>query len=810
MLKKVTAIGVYVPMLFSMSFGNWVSFEDMPPEINLERSIRISSSNVARSPEVSIVREDNSGITVRVELGGMRVFNEIKGGKTFQRIDLMTDQFTSDENLPKLPFISEFIAIPDGMEANIESVRSENSKKLNGFSIESYTQERKTGGVQREWSFTINGNQENNGFYPVNIAEISPSATMRGINFIRLLLHPVRVDWADNTVKIVTSFTIRINYRNTAKVKRKYRNNMPESPAFRNIYKHNFLNYKTSEKNTRNRDTTYDVMLCIVPDDFADDFKEYAAWKHRSGTYIHVTKLSDIQATSNDFETVKNHILDAYNNWQHPPTHVLLVGDKGIVPVKNDIVTTGIINEGGSICTLFVDFYTDTYYGFTAGNDFVPDILCGRIPANNKIELRNMLKKILAYERKPYMDKTAWYKKATICCAGLYKSQADTKLFTAGLMMDDGEFNSVDTMFTINGNDVILSPLSDVISRLSDGRSFLNYRGEGDTKGWGTNKYEFLVSDVSKVNNENMITFVTSIGCAVANFGNEDGDCFGEAWLKVGTEQKPRGACAFIGPVNNTRTKYNNRIDKGIYTGLFQEGLYTPGSSLLRGLMRMYKDFGTNDTDATIHAREYCVLGDPSMHIWKDIPAKVTCEFPETLPMGKNAVSCKVLKNSAPIHGVRVCICDDSTYAVGFTDSNGVANLSVDVKKIGDLMLTVIGKNVIPIEDTIKCVATGIFQQGNLIFQGKFQLEKISPNPFYANTVISYSLPSQGRTQLRIYNSSGKLVRILKSENSLAGRYSTSWNGLDSEGRKIGTGIYICQLQHNKKHVQRMRVVKIK
>ena len=49
---------------------------------------------------------------------------------------------------------------------------------------------------------------------------------------------------------------------------------------------------------------------------------------------------------------------------------------------------------------------------------------------------------------------------------------------------------------------------------------------------------------------------------------------------------------AFIGPTGNTHTAYNNNIDRGIYVGMFQEGLETPGQALLRGKLYMYNVFG--------------------------------------------------------------------------------------------------------------------------------------------------------------------------------------------------------------------------
>ncbi len=98
--------------------------------------------------------------------------------------------------------------------------------------------------------------------------------------------------------------------------------------------------------------------------------------------------------------------------------------------------------------------------------------------------------------------------------------------------------------------------------------------------------------------------------------------------------EPPRGACAFIGPTSNTHTTYNNYLDKGIYTGMFPETgfraeLDSPGEALLRGKLYMYEHFGGSDPYVQYHFKIYCVLGDPSIHIWKDIPKPVTVTHPD-------------------------------------------------------------------------------------------------------------------------------------------------------------------------------------
>ena len=76
-------------------------------------------------------------------------------------------------------------------------------------------------------------------------------------------------------------------------------------------------------------ETGHDIMLCIMPDIYVEEFQPYAEWKHKSGTEIIVTKFSEIGANQCNPDIIKNYILSAYNSWENVPTHILIVGDYG-------------------------------------------------------------------------------------------------------------------------------------------------------------------------------------------------------------------------------------------------------------------------------------------------------------------------------------------------------------------------------------------------------------------------------------------------------------------------------------------------
>jgi len=74
-------------------------------------------------------------------------------------------------------------------------------------------------------------------------------------------------------------------------------------------------------------------------------------------------------------------------------------------------------------------------------------------------------------------------------------------------------------------------------------------------------------------------------------------------------------------------------------------------------------------------------------------------------------------------------------------------------------------------------------------------LEQNQPNPFNPSTVIRFSLPEPTGCRLAVYDLAGRRVRTLLVESLPAGRHRVRWAGLDDQGRRVGSGTYIYELQ---------------
>jgi FlgD Ig-like domain len=89
--------------------------------------------------------------------------------------------------------------------------------------------------------------------------------------------------------------------------------------------------------------------------------------------------------------------------------------------------------------------------------------------------------------------------------------------------------------------------------------------------------------------------------------------------------------------------------------------------------------------------------------------------------------------------------------------------------------------------------ATGITEQVSSSPK-KFELNQNYPNPFNPSTNISYSIPDQDFVKLDIYNITGELVKNLVDENQTAGTHQVIWDGKNTFGRQVSSGVYFYRI----------------
>lgn len=83
------------------------------------------------------------------------------------------------------------------------------------------------------------------------------------------------------------------------------------------------------------------------------------------------------------------------------------------------------------------------------------------------------------------------------------------------------------------------------------------------------------------------------------------------------------------------------------------------------------------------------------------------------------------------------------------------------------------------------------------------------PNPFRIQTNIYYSIGTDTRAEIQIYNLSGQLVSTLVDRMHTPGNYNCSWDGTNSMGVRVNGGIYLYRISTDD-HQETRRMILIK
>jgi hypothetical protein len=133
----------------------------------------------------------------------------------------------------------------------------------------------------------------------------------------------------------------------------------------------------------------------------------------------------------------------------------------------------------------------------------------------------------------------------------------------------------------------------------------------------------------------------------------------------------------------------------------------------------------------------------------------------------------------------------DATWGTGrYTslaiDSNGFPHISFSVRSGGTRYATT------------RPTSISDDKSGSISLPKTFSLSQNYPNPFNPSTTIQYDIPVESGTvpvEINIYDVRGHLVRKLVNQEKEPGRYLVHWDGRDSTGHRVVSGIYLYRME---------------
>ena len=414
-------------------------------------------------------------------------------------------------------------------------------------------------------------------------------------------------------------------------------------------------------------------------------------WKARKGLEVRTVSTG---VTGPSSAAIKAYLQEAYDTWENPPLYVLLVGDVGEIPTYS-----------------FSGNPSDLPYVLLDGDDWLPDAMVGRLPVENDTEARTVINKIVGYERHPYRaDGDSWFTRS-LMVGGVEGS--DTPPHTVrfcGEQLQKIGFAPAQTFLhpPLPSNMLIASMFNPA---LDSGASIVAYRGWAyGTSGWSDPRYE--VNDMGGLANGWKLPVVMSFVCLNGDY-TASSPCFGEAFLRLGLPDQPRGAIAFIGNGEHwSHTRFNDGMAISVFEKIVEPEITELGGLLNAGKLRFW-DFFPHEVDAETYGEEsvefyfhiYNLLGDPGLAFHKSAPLDLDVAFPATLPAGANSLDLTVttLDGGLPVPGATVAATSGATLlGRARTGADGQATLVFPALADGAAFdLTVTGPGLAPAEGVV-------------------------------------------------------------------------------------------------------------
>ena len=342
--------------------------------------------------------------------------------------------------------------------------------------------------------------------------------------------------------------------------------------------------------------------LVVGPRELVAEIGPLASHRRTQGLRVETVTTEEIYDTfgygESTPEAIRRFLIHAYHHWRSPSVrYVLLVGD-GSYDFK-DYLGTGVPNHVPPymVVTSFLLTASDPAYGAVNGEDGLPDVAVGRVPAKSPADVRRFVAKVLEYERSERRPGSP-----IVLVADDPDSAAN---FTA-----DAESLAKELLAGRDVNEIYLERRGVEESREAIRAAFgdarvLSYLGHGGIHLWADENL-FDTGSVQHLGGSSRPPIVLTMNCLNGYFHFPYFDSLGESL--VGAEG--RGAIAALAPSGLSLAGPAAQYHREILKALLEGGHRRLGDAILAAQAR-YAEIGSFPELLAI----YHLFGDPALEI---------------------------------------------------------------------------------------------------------------------------------------------------------------------------------------------------
>jgi hypothetical protein len=403
--------------------GEWVYFDSAPAGKEAEAHVTVS---------------DTTGITIVADFFGFWRGDYYVNTTQFDSIDMPGTTSMHVRGAPMLPRLTEFLEIPHNIDVSLE-ILSTSSENISDYVIRPALGPTCPVGVQKEnitdplspsdtLFDSVFGLGDLSSLYFVTRSDSPPypgyelsleggtnktSLMMRGHRLLEVSIFPVQFYPALSQAEVFSQIVFKVKYNQSAQIEK-----VPEpfrGRPFEHVLDKVLLNKEDLEViyayTTGASLTTlmyppvtpefYEgaEYLIITTDTLRGQAKRLADWKRQKGV---LTKIVDFGPGQVSSDTVKDFLEEVYAKWIPKPTYVLILGDCEKIPTCYKNVHQGInipIHGTNGFIGSDLDYFT-----FDGEDDYLPDMIYGRISVDTWEQAQTVVDKILMYELAPPVE----------------------------------------------------------------------------------------------------------------------------------------------------------------------------------------------------------------------------------------------------------------------------------------------------------------------------------------------------------------------------------------------------------------------
>ncbi len=342
--------------------------------------------------------------------------------------------------------------------------------------------------------------------------------------------------------------------------------------------------------------------LVIGPRQFSTDAAPLVSLRRSQGLKAQFAALEDVYS---EFgfgearpEAIREFLSYAYHQWSLPRLrYVLLLGD-ATYDFK-DYLKTGVVNQLPPLMvkTSYLWTASDPTLAAVNGDDLLPDLAIGRLPASDASELRGMVSKILAYE-----EGDAGLGRLLVLAAdnpdraGDFPGDADQ--IASGALVG----RSVRRLYL---HELGSSMTGEILRAFDEGASLMSYVGHGGIHLWADENV-LDTSDVPSLASQPQQPLLLTMNCLNGYFHFPYFDSLSEELLKA----DGRGAIAAFSPSGLSLNAPAHRFHQALLEAIFRPGPKRLGDAVLKA-QEDYARIGAFPELLSI----YHLLGDPGLRL---------------------------------------------------------------------------------------------------------------------------------------------------------------------------------------------------